>query len=81
MGFQKFLILKVGSNFSQMKKMIFPWLVKEFYTNLFFSQNSRILKSFVQGKEITLDDSTLGKILNIPHKGWGLQDLSEIPQT
>ena len=48
------------------EKPIFSWLVKEFYANLFFSQNSRILKSFVHGKEITLDDSTLGRILNIP---------------
>ena len=42
---------------------------KEFYANLFFSQNSRILKSFTPSKENTLDDATLGKILNIPQEG------------
>ena len=52
-------------------------MVKDFYANLFFSQNPRILKSFVQGKEITLDDSTLGRILNIPNEGWGIQNLSD----
>ena len=50
-------------------KLIYPLLVKQFYANLIFNSNTRTLKSFIKGRDIVLDDSSLARILNIPNKG------------
>ena len=55
-------------------KPIYPLLVK-YYTNLAFNHINHSVRSFVNGKDITLDESTLAKILNIPYNGWGIESL------
>ena len=57
-------------------KPIYPLLVKQFYAYLSFSHASHTVRSFVNGKDITLDEFTLSKILNIPYDGWGIESLS-----
>ena len=51
---------------------IYHLLVKQFYTNLAFNHINRYVRSFVNDRDITLDESTLAKILNIPYNGWEL---------
>ena len=57
-------------------KPIYPLLVKQFYANLVFNSNTRILKSIIKGRDIVLDDFSLIRIMNIPNKEWGIQSLS-----
>ena len=58
-------------------KPIYPLLVKQFYTYLTFNHINRSVRSLVNGREITLDESTLAKILNIPYNGWGIESLTK----
>ena len=58
-------------------KHIYPLLVKQFYTNLTYNSSTRSIRSFVNGREIILDESSLGKILNIPYNGWGIEPLTK----
>ena len=58
-------------------KPIYPLLVKQFYTYLTFNHINRSIRSSVNGREITLDESTLAKILNIPYNGWGIESLTK----
>ena len=58
-------------------KPIYPLLVKQFYTNLAFNHTNRSVRSFVNGRDITLDESTLAKILNIPYNGWEIESLTK----
>ena len=58
-------------------KHIYPSLVKQFYSNLTFNSNSRSVRSFVNGRDIILDESTLAKILDIPYNGWGIESLTK----
>ena len=50
-------------------KPIYPSLVKQFYTYLTFNHINRSIRSSVNGREITLNESTLANILNIPYNG------------
>ena len=58
-------------------KPIYPSLVKQFYTYLTFNHINRSIRSSVNGREITLDESTLAKILNIPCNGWGIESFTK----